>query len=360
MGMCAQDAATSPRAGSAGAGRAGAEDLQGVADVGVTVLGRDPVGPALHRRAGHLDGAPAGPADQVVVVALAAPAVEVLAAGRAHHVDLAGVGEPLQGAVDGGQPDPLAALAAACACRSWALWKPSTSAEQRRSPRSAAGCCARAARARAHDRLPGVADRVGHDVRDVLVDQARTRSPGRAAARAPRRPRAAPAGAGRPAAAARRASRPARARSARRAASSLTMASRIGADEGAQQLAGALERRRSPSRRSSCNGNPSPADARWSGSAQHAPRAARRRPRSAGRRPAAQRPHSRADRRATTRNEAIATSTTVAPGAVSRWPPPRRPAPAANSPSAMAARHGAAEAPGRPAGRWPPAPPSAR
>src|SRR5689334_10401071 len=77
---------------SAGAGRAGAEDLQGVADLGVPVLGGDPVRPALHRRPGHLHGPAAGPADQVVVMALAAPAIEVLAAGRAHHVDLPGVG----------------------------------------------------------------------------------------------------------------------------------------------------------------------------------------------------------------------------------------------------------------------------
>jgi hypothetical protein len=46
-----------------------------------------------------------------MVVTLTAPAIEVLAAGRAHDVDLAGVGQPLQGAVDGGQADPFAPLA---------------------------------------------------------------------------------------------------------------------------------------------------------------------------------------------------------------------------------------------------------
>ena len=100
-----------PRSGQRGARRAGAEDLQGVADVDEAVLGGDPVRPGLHRRAVDLDGAAAGPAHQVVVVALAAPAVEVLAAGRPHDVDLAGVGQALQGAVDRGQADPLAALA---------------------------------------------------------------------------------------------------------------------------------------------------------------------------------------------------------------------------------------------------------
>ena len=40
-------------------GSAGAEDLQGVGDVGEAVLGADPVGPPLDRRALDLDGAPA-------------------------------------------------------------------------------------------------------------------------------------------------------------------------------------------------------------------------------------------------------------------------------------------------------------
>src|SRR5690554_5149803 len=50
------------------AGRAGAEDLQLVTQVGVPVLPRDAPGPSLHRRTLHLDGRPADPADEVVVV----------------------------------------------------------------------------------------------------------------------------------------------------------------------------------------------------------------------------------------------------------------------------------------------------
>src|SRR5262245_51875251 len=41
----------------------------------------------------------------MVVMALPAPAVPVVAGRRAQHIHLAGVGEGLQGAVDGGQPD---------------------------------------------------------------------------------------------------------------------------------------------------------------------------------------------------------------------------------------------------------------
>jgi hypothetical protein len=53
----------------------------GVRDVHEAVPAGDLLGPGLHGRALHLDGPPAGAADQMVVVALAAPAVEVLAAG---------------------------------------------------------------------------------------------------------------------------------------------------------------------------------------------------------------------------------------------------------------------------------------
>ena len=48
--------------------RAGAEDLQVVADLAEAVLGGDGVGPALHGRAGDLDGPTAAAADQMVVV----------------------------------------------------------------------------------------------------------------------------------------------------------------------------------------------------------------------------------------------------------------------------------------------------
>src|SRR5690606_34220553 len=94
-----------------GATRTGAEDLHGVAEVHEPVCGGDPLRPTLHRRPGHLHRVPAGPAHQVVMVLLAAPPVQVFTAGGAHHVHLTGVRQPLQGAVDGGEPDPLAPLA---------------------------------------------------------------------------------------------------------------------------------------------------------------------------------------------------------------------------------------------------------
>ena len=79
------------------AGAAGAEDLEGVADVGVAVGGGDGAGPLLHGRALDLDGGAAGAADQVVVVGGAAAAVDALAGLGAQRVDLAGVGQRLQG-----------------------------------------------------------------------------------------------------------------------------------------------------------------------------------------------------------------------------------------------------------------------
>ncbi len=92
--------------GLLGAVAAGAEDLDGVADVTEAVLGGDLVGPLLDRRTLDLDGLAAGPAHQVVVVIVgAAPAVDGLAVAGAQHIDLAGVGEGLQRPVDGGQPD---------------------------------------------------------------------------------------------------------------------------------------------------------------------------------------------------------------------------------------------------------------
>ena len=82
-------------------------------DVGEAVLRGDPCGPALDRRVLDLDGAPAGAADQVVVVRAAAAPVDRLAVVGAQHVDLAVVGQGLQAAVDGGQPDRVAARRAA-------------------------------------------------------------------------------------------------------------------------------------------------------------------------------------------------------------------------------------------------------
>jgi hypothetical protein len=74
------------------------------------VLGCDRPGPPLHGRTLDLDGPAAAAADQVVVGVGAAP-VDRLTVLGAQHVHLAGVGEPLQGPVDGGQPDRVAAPA---------------------------------------------------------------------------------------------------------------------------------------------------------------------------------------------------------------------------------------------------------
>src|SRR5581483_10583263 len=88
--------------------RAGAEDLQRVGHVDEAVLGRDALRPALHRRAFDLHRAPARAADEMVVVAAAAPAVDGLALGGAQHVHLARVGERLERPVDGGEADRVA------------------------------------------------------------------------------------------------------------------------------------------------------------------------------------------------------------------------------------------------------------
>src|SRR5680860_1347626 len=93
--------------GSLHAGGTGSEDLQGVADVGEAVLGRDRVGPAFYGRALHLHRATAGPAHEVVMVCGAAPAVDGLAVLGAEHVDITAVGERLKRPVDRGQPDVL-------------------------------------------------------------------------------------------------------------------------------------------------------------------------------------------------------------------------------------------------------------
>ena len=100
---------------------AGAEDLQGVGDVGEAVLAGDPVGPALDRRAFDLDRPSAAAADEVVVVAGAALAVAHLAVVAAQGVDLArrrrapgGCGRPSTGR-------PSRRAAARMSWISWAL-----------------------------------------------------------------------------------------------------------------------------------------------------------------------------------------------------------------------------------------------
>ena len=70
----------------------------------------------------------AGAADQVVVVGLRAAAVDRLAVLAAQHVDLAGVGVQLEGAVDGGQTDGRRPTTHRISCTSWAERKSSTDA----------------------------------------------------------------------------------------------------------------------------------------------------------------------------------------------------------------------------------------
>ena len=92
--------------------RAQPEQLDRVIDGGEPGLGRDLLGPALHRAALDLDAGPAVAADQVVVVGVAlAPAVQRLPAGVPDRVHLAVLAEHLQVPVDGGQADVLATLA---------------------------------------------------------------------------------------------------------------------------------------------------------------------------------------------------------------------------------------------------------
>src|SRR5690606_16333437 len=97
-------------ASGGGAVRAGAEDLQGVRDVLEPVLGGDPLGPPLDGGPLDLDGTTAVAADQVVVVPGAAHPVDGLTLVGAQDVDLAGLGERLEGPVDGGEPDVLTGL----------------------------------------------------------------------------------------------------------------------------------------------------------------------------------------------------------------------------------------------------------
>jgi hypothetical protein len=76
-----------------------------VGHVHIAVLRGDGLRPLLHGGTLDLDGLAADAADQMVMVVTrrAAP-VDGLTLGRAQDVDLAGVGEGLERAVDGGQP----------------------------------------------------------------------------------------------------------------------------------------------------------------------------------------------------------------------------------------------------------------
>jgi hypothetical protein len=82
-----------------------------VADLAEAVLLGDPGGPALDGGAGDLDRTTADPADQVMVVPGRTAPVRHFAVTGPQRVDLAALSHRLQGPVDGGQPDPVAALA---------------------------------------------------------------------------------------------------------------------------------------------------------------------------------------------------------------------------------------------------------
>ena len=79
-------------------------------DVDETVLAGDLVGPALDSRPLDLDRTAAGAADEVMVVARTALAVEDLAAVVAQRIDLGGVGKGLEAAVNRGEADGFAAV----------------------------------------------------------------------------------------------------------------------------------------------------------------------------------------------------------------------------------------------------------
>jgi hypothetical protein len=78
-----------------------AQALQVPNDVDEAVLGGDPFRPSLHCRALNLDRTSTVPADEVVMVPSAAPAIGRFAVRGPQHVDLAGLGQRLQRAIDG-------------------------------------------------------------------------------------------------------------------------------------------------------------------------------------------------------------------------------------------------------------------
>jgi hypothetical protein len=79
-----------------------------VLDVDEPVLLADAGRPPFDRGGIELDGSPTRPAEQVVVMAAAAAPVDVLALSGPDDVNIAVLGEALQGAVHGGEPDPVA------------------------------------------------------------------------------------------------------------------------------------------------------------------------------------------------------------------------------------------------------------
>src|SRR5262245_14239109 len=93
------------------AGRTSAEYLQSVAYIRKAVFDGDALGPPLNGRPVYFDRRATRPAHEMVVVPATAPAVHLLARDRTHDVDVAGLGERLECAVDSGQAQMLAAVA---------------------------------------------------------------------------------------------------------------------------------------------------------------------------------------------------------------------------------------------------------
>jgi hypothetical protein len=91
---------------------AGADDFDGVRDIGVALATTDFGGPCLDAWPVDLDGSPAHPAQQMVVVCLGtALPVQGLTGFAAQDVDFTGVRQGFELVVDRGQPDSLAACA---------------------------------------------------------------------------------------------------------------------------------------------------------------------------------------------------------------------------------------------------------
>ena len=72
-----------------------------MADIGEAVFGGNLVRPTLHGRAVHFHGLAAGTAHQVVMVCVAATALDTLAVLADDHVDIAGISERGECAIDG-------------------------------------------------------------------------------------------------------------------------------------------------------------------------------------------------------------------------------------------------------------------
>ena len=94
---------------SAAAGGADAGEFDDVLDIGEAVAVPQDRRPAFHGRRGHRDAAPAAPADEVVLVVTRMADPEQLTLGWvAGCVRQPCLGEHVQSAVNGGQPDPPA------------------------------------------------------------------------------------------------------------------------------------------------------------------------------------------------------------------------------------------------------------